>query len=1112
MIQIRALFVATLIVLPIASLGQNASVLEQGINRDNNYLHSEIDSVNTSNGNLVLHIPLLSYKQRGALPDFELEMGYNNKSWQLATIQATEETIPVCLAQSTGPGPCFYYQWIYSGAGVQIVRSHSLIGGDLTFLDPFDEFSSAPTDFYVLNVADSSGSSSNLYGSPPPALNGLSPIIRTMDGTAISCMVGPNNCIDRRGITHSAEQDTYTDRSYSVGFNDAWSDRFGNTVTPIIGPYGIATEWIDSIGRTIPSPVSTEYPSGCTTYQFPAQNNGTEPYTFCYQSYNIASDFQVQSEAEGIYTLPMLSSVSLPDRTAYQFSYNSWGDLSQISLPSGGIITYEWKTIVGSPLQTCMAACEIQERAIQRRTLSANDGTPPQVWTYALQMGGGTVTDPMMNDTVYVGGAFGQNGTTQEIHYQGPASAGQVLKSVNHCRRFQEGSLTGTGASAIYPFAYPFVLSSTIDCGTMTTLDNGLVATVTQTFDLPSIVGDPIGQQGDGTASLSMGIPLTTTETDYGASMPGPVLRNTTILYQWETNSAYKDANLIDLPASVFITDGNGTQLSQTTYGYDENNGSPQGVFGERTSTSIGGVKTTTVYNGQGMMTDTYDGNSTAGGAGNHINAVYDSTGLFVSSVTQSTTSGIQHVDQYSFDANTGAMTSHTDANHNETLYLYNDSLGRLTEVRSPDNGDVHISYNGDPSPPKVTVTTAMQSTTPSMIVTRLYDGLGRVTQTQLNAPEGTIKFDTSYDALGRVSSVSNPYRSSADPTFGYTSYAYDALSRKALQCQPDNGTAKDVCAPGGSYKQWIYNGNLTTFYDEKRNSWQRTIDSLGRLTGVLEPGGLSTSYVYDALDNLRTVTQQGRTNEIPRSRSFSYDSLSRLLTSSNPETGVVCYGQWSGGAVGAGICQGGYDANGNLKYKTDARGLTTSYSYDGLNRLLAKTSPVDSAGSSFIASCYQYDALAGSASSANQVGHMVAEWTQKGTSCPSVMPSSGLLSAKNILTYDAMGRALLSQQCVLGNCQTKPFTQSQQYDLAGNLISWKDGYLPLAFTQQFDSAGRPTNVTPNITGSGLPSILFSAQSFSPAGQVQNWNVGGYLNFTKIYDTRQRVTSETVTH
>jgi hypothetical protein len=53
-----------------------------------------------------------------------------------------------------------------------------------------------------------------------------------------------------------------------------------------------------------------------------------------------------------------------------------------------------------------------------------------------------------------------------------------------------------------------------------------------------------------------------------------------------------------------------------------------------------------------------------------------------------------------------------------------------------------------------------------------------------------------------------------------------------------------------------------------------------------------------------------------------------RLNSATTPEAGTVCLGTYSGGT-----CQNGYNSFDNLLYRTDARGVLTSYGYDALNR-----------------------------------------------------------------------------------------------------------------------------------------------------------------------------------
>ena len=109
------------------------------------------------------------------------------------------------------------------------------------------------------------------------------------------------------------------------------------------------------------------------------------------------------------------------------------------------------------------------------------------------------------------------------------------------------------------------------------------------------------------------------------------------------------------------------------------------------------------------------------------------------------------------------------------------------------------------------------------------------------------------------------------------------------------------------------------------------------------DPTGLNyeTDYTYNVLDDLLCVGQKGTnagtfsTNCAAnpaswRPRSFAYDSLSRLTSATNAESGTITYS---------------YDPNGNLTSKTSpapnqtgSATVTTTYSYDALNRLTHKS------------------------------------------------------------------------------------------------------------------------------------------------------------------------------
>jgi YD repeat-containing protein len=620
-----------------------------------------------------------------------------------------------------------------------------------------------------------------------------------------------------------------------------------------------------------------------------------------------------------------------------------------------------------------------------------------------------------------------------------------------------------------------------------------------------------------------------TSETVTGYSGETISSKNTT--YKWQQDSNYFKANLMDLPSTETLTSsastGSSANTFTTAYGYDESNGSPSGVYGNLTSVtktvnSGSTVKTQTVYGSNGMPFETIDGKQNK----TYINS-FQCGGLFPQSVTAAYGSAVAETSTMVYDCTLGKLTSKTDPNQQTTTWGY-DSMGRSTSVGYPDGGSTTISYNGDPTPPHATVTTTLNSSTSGSVVKDYhYDGLGRLTKTQLTSdPYGPVIVDTTYDGLNRVHTVSNPYRS-ADPTH-VTTYAYDALGRKTVVTNPD-----------ATYQQWCYDGvdsssqtncashiastasEWVDFADENGNDWQQSYDALGRLTSVLEPNGTSTrpsmetDYSYDALNNLLSVNQKGNTStDTPRTtRTFTYDGLSRLLTAFNPETGTVGYS---------------YDANGNVLTRTDARSVTTSYSYDALNRLLRKSysdgvTPY---------SCYQYDGAA----TAGLIGRLAAEWTLPGSQsggCTRQAPTTGFITMRKVLAYDAMGRILSEQQCTPnasgpGNCTTSspnPFALSYNYDLAGDLTSYTNGVnnVPfvgtIAYGLQYDGAGRLQTLNSSwapLTSSPMnPLTLFTADpanGYTASGAIQNMVLGDNIFVNKTYDNRLRVTGETATH
>ena len=884
-----------------------------------------------------------------------------------------------------------------------------------------------------------------------------------------------------------------------------------------------------------------------------------------------------------------ISSIELPDgQSSYKFTPDSvYGTVSMITFPTGGYVRFCYGVrAIGTTNYGSFN--NVSTVAVTDVFLSAVPGTDPSAsecqitggseshWKYAdtpLTPPGpltNTVTAPDGTTTKYTGVAWlsqtldqfrmGRSPTWLETQRLVSNSTGTLVESVTTSYDSVVGSLPAQ------------VITTTYDGG------SPLQRQVQYKYDSFS----NIVEEDESAFYSCSGSPCPAASTP-----PSGWMRKTFTTYGYQSKSSWLNAHIVNKPAQVLVTDGSGHPYALTVYGYDESNtggakgysshddnlyppgpvGLPRGnLTSEHRCSMLANSTAVTPQNAPSacanwlVTTHTYDlaGQRLSTTDAKGYTTSYSYTDVYVSDSPAKPTDAYPTTitypngatDGYTYYFFTGEAGTHTDWNLQVTSYGYADSLNRLKVVTDPAtvdgtngaggasaSGSVTYNYDDAPGAFSVSAATLMSGSTSLTRVTN-YDGLGRVRNTQLlNAVAGGAStVDTTYDLLGRVFSVSNPYYSSSDPTYGVTYYCYDALSRKVFQVQPDNGTAALSC--GGtptftSAQQWSYLANNTVaFKDENGNQWQRASDALGRLVKVLEPSGVSqsatmeTDYSYDLLDNLIAVSQCGAACPATKAvnRQFSYDAVSRLLQSYNPEAGWTCYGT-SGGAIPNGAnCSSGYDGNGNLLFKTDGRGVVVNYHYDSLNRLLSKTYSNDA--NKTPSSCFQYDSTAVT----DGKGRLSNAWTQSASAgvCASTPPSTGLWSRRSILAYDAMGRILSEQQCTPSNCTSgTPYAAKYTYDLAGNGIGSTNGITStpvvntLSLTNLFDQAGRQQGVLSNWMDPTHPSSLYSAQTattepcassqaypFAAFGGLLNATLGGGLTLNRSYDVRLRSTCE----
>lgn len=930
----------------------------------------------------------------------------------------------------------------------------------------------------------------------------------------------------------------------------------------------------DSEGRSIVSsslPVgSSDIPVGTSTIVTASGVNISETYTITASSQSFGGNFvmphpnvnevtansygsspNVVSSTPGEFSAIEITSIQFPDTTSYQFTYDpTYGMISTITFPSGGHVRFQWgvrgrgtasgailsaSTVVATDVFLSDSTGNTDEKhwhyVYQDEEMSSNLMVPGALVTQETQPDGSRIVYTSMPFAYGNDYAGTTTFTPQETLRQVSDAAGNPVMTT--ATLYTPNSLQL--AVAVYPAqvatAY-FGSGAPIQKQTQYTYDSAFHITET-----------------DDSGFYSCTAPCTTAPT----TPPGGWLRKTLTNYLWSTpNSAqptfpksYQQANILGKPSQITITDGSGNIFAQTQYNYDEFalSGSmgilnhddvnfPAAKVGPRGnltterhciafsgSTCSSWISKTTTYDLTGMPTSVSDFN------GNLTSYIY--TDAYVTGgpsiqtnayPTQVTTVSSPHIEYFTYNYYSGSTASRTDWNGKTTNYGYNDPLNRLKLIGYPQttdgttgqtgSGSVAYRYTDSVSGWSVQKT-VVDSAGNSTVSTVLYDGLGRIMQIQSNSdPAGIDYVDTKYNAMGQVYSVSNPYRSTSDSTYGLTVFPlYDALGRKKSQTDSD----------GTSTQSWTYSGNTVTFTDENGNSWQRTSDALGRLTSVVEPGGINTSYSYDPLDNLKCADQWGTGTvgaacSSGRVRQFLYDPLSRLTNSTNPETGLVKYSYVN---TSGALCSGDSSA---VCSKTDTRGITTSYSYDTLNRLLSKTFVNDPSVTA--SSCYQYDRSSVSGASGNLVGRLTNAWTQKGTcSSAPLLNSAATLTRRSMMSYDAMGRLLSEQQCTFANCKaaTAPYQPCYDYDLSGNVIHHSNGIGTLLFANSYNAASQLSGVnavTPSTCGSSsyaAGTALFSSPTYSPHGGLSTATYGTGLSLVRSYDSRLRVTDETDT-
>jgi RHS repeat-associated protein len=351
-------------------------------------------------------------------------------------------------------------------------------------------------------------------------------------------------------------------------------------------------------------------------------------------------------------------------------------------------------------------------------------------------------------------------------------------------------------------------------------------------------------------------------------------------------------------------------------------------------------------------------------------------------------------------------------------------------------------------------------------------------------------------------------------------------------------GSGSCLVSPNGRFELLLQaDGNLVIY--DRSVTPNAALWSTGTAILPVDPGfAMRTMYSYDALGNLLSVFQKGTSpydSTQWRIRTFTYDSLSRLITANNPESGTITYS---------------YDADGNLLQKTSpapnqtgTATQTVSYCYDALHRVTAKGYGAQTCPLATPVVTYAYD------SGTNAIGKLTSLTDQAGTASYSY-DILGRLTAEtrtlaganntaisknlsyeynldgslyklhypsgNVVTYEAGAAGLILSAKDSGNNinYATSATYGPDSALTGFISGYAAGFAGITNAFTYNKRLQPINMSANAPGQTVFSIGYDFHVGNGTSGADNGNVFGITNYkdntrnqTFTYDALNRLIS-----
>ncbi|GBF40173.1 SpvB/TcaC N-terminal domain-containing protein [Leptospira johnsonii] len=452
-----------------------------------------------------------------------------------------------------------------------------------------------------------------------------------------------------------------------------------------------------------------------------------------------------------------------------------------------------------------------------------------------------------------------------------------------------------------------------------------------------------------------------------------------------------------------------------------------------------------------------------------------------------------------------GSPDDSTDPNGNKAYFDYDD-YGRLVESSADTDSGIktlaNYSYSAD-FPLSAKTVFPSGNGDPDFATRSYKDGMGRVVQTVKTASSGQYVHSgkITYNGNGQVSRMGQPDWANASELETFTVvtqernptyFEYDAIGRtkKAILPIAEGETEATTLTntyndpfeivethSGGTSKRTIKDGRGQVLYIEDFGSDGTNakigfcFDLAGKLvkkSDLNDGGALSCDP-----SGINAKDTSGKNQAY-----WLYDAFGRLKKNSDPDFGVST---------------ASYNAFGDTTQTVDARGITTSFTYDSLGRMITKDIPEGTVH-------FDYDSGSGSE---NALGKLVR-----------VEDSAQIKT----FSYDKLGRTKKETRNIKNltiALADGPYITDYKYDLLGRVTSIDYPEHPVSHTRMkacytYGTAGYITGISVQVNTNGIlpgscSKTIVENIAYNEFGQTLGFGLGNGVQTNYTYDVKQRL-------